>query len=198
MTSKAKVICVLREGGEYDRTHVARLARQVEQHAPVGTEFICLENPAEGWPGWWAKMALFKEQGPLLYLDLHSTLVGSVEPLLELAGRHEFICLRDFNYPQREVQSSVMAWRGDLSHLYRKFTENPQAHMAENSSARWWGDQGFIERHQPERSYWQDLVPGQLVSFKKHVRGRGLPPAARVIVFHGKPRPWEQSEVILE
>ncbi|MDL2402546.1 hypothetical protein [Rhizobium mayense] len=63
------------------------------------------------------------------------------------------------------------------------------------------GHQVFLERFWLDHvSRWQDLLPGQIVSWKSHVRqalyddesGDGsIPDGARVVIFHGKPRPWD-------
>jgi hypothetical protein len=42
---------------------------------------------------------------------------------------------------------------------------------------------------------WQELVPDQVFSYKAHIRDRAVPPSARVVCFHGKPRPWEVEEL---
>jgi hypothetical protein len=52
---------------------------------------------------------------------------------------------------------------------------------------------------------WQDVLPGQVVSYKIHVQldpkkgkhiGNGLVPAGtRVVCFHGQPRPWAVPEL---
>jgi hypothetical protein len=190
-----RVLTVLRSGGEYNVSHVERLAAQVEEHNP-GLPFACLSDVAapgwikaqHDWPGWWCKMEAFRIPGPVLYMDLDMSIIGDLSPILAAPG--PFTVLRDFNYPQREVCSALMAWRGDQSGLYSHFKEDPVGHMAANNTPRWWGDQGFVERHTESRDYWQDVAPGAVVSWKKHCGG-GVPPGARVIAFHGKPRPWE-------
>ncbi len=191
-----RIITVLRSGGEYTPEHVERLAGQCERFAP-GVAFHCLSDldvpgrlPLKhDWPGWWAKIEAFRFRGPCLYMDLDTTLVDTLTPLLAVARETPFTTLRDFNPQQRVVQSSIMAWRGSMRHLYDAFRRNPAAHMQANNCARWWGDQGFIEKR-TKPAFWQDLLPGALVSWKKHCGG-GVPDGARLIVFHGRPRPWE-------
>lgn len=193
-----RIVTVLRTGGEYAPAHVLRLEAQCARFAPAA-EFVCLSDDPDAprripllhdWPGWWSKIEAFRLPGPCLYLDLDTTLVGPIDDLLALAGRAPFIALRDFNWPARELQSSVMGWAGDQSALYRRFADNPAAHMAENASPRWWGDQGFLERRVRRLAYWQDVAPGRLVSFKKDC-GAGVPVRAAVVVYHGRPRPWD-------
>jgi len=190
-------LTVLRSGGEYKAEHVERLQDQCARYAP-GVEFRCLSDvPAPGrikirhdWPGWWAKMEMFRLRGPILYMDLDTTIVQTLTPLLAVARSEPFVALRDFNPHQRELQSSLMAWSGCMRRLYRAFLADPAKHMAENNSGRWWGDQGFIERRASKRAYWQELLPGAVVSWKKHC-SNGVPDGARVVCFHGRPKPWD-------
>jgi hypothetical protein len=52
------------------------------------------------------------------------------------------------------------------------------------------GDQLLLETHYLHTAArWQDAVPGQVVSYKVHCQ-KGVPPDARVICFHGAPRPF--------
>ena len=193
------ILTVLRSGGEYLPEHVVRLKAQCERFAP-GIAFRCLSDVdvpgwitlRHDWPGWWAKLEIFRMRGPCLYMDLDSTVVGDLEPLIEIARTRQFVTLRDFNPKHRTVGSGIMAWSGDQRPLYQTFLRDPRHHVAENSTSRWWGDQGFIERHrQPE--FWQDLLPGAVVSWKKHCRN-GIPEGARVVCFHGHPRPWQVGQ----
>jgi len=193
-----RIVTVLRSGGDFGPEHVRRLFAQCREHAPE-SEFVCLSDDrsvpgyrplSHDWPGWWAKIEAFSVSGPVLYLDLDTTITGDLSPLLAAASAHDLVVLRDFNPGQREIGTGVMAWRGDLAWLARRFGEDPAGHMAANETPRWWGDQGFVERHADGWVCWQEILPGAVVSFKKHCAG-GVPAGARVIAFHGQPRPWE-------
>lgn len=192
----ATILTVLRSGGEYRPEHVDRLRAQCAEHAP-GIAFRCLSDvpgvgaPLEhGWPGWWSKIEAFGVPGPVLYMDLDTHVVGGLAPLLGVAARDRFTVLRDFNPRSRVMGSGLMAWSGDMRGLRDRFAATPGRHMAANRSSRWWGDQGFIERHEEGFIFWQEALPGAVVSWKKHCRA-GIPAGARVVCFHGKPRPWE-------
>lgn len=171
-----------------------RLRAQCAIHAP-GVPFECLDDASlqHDWPGWWAKMEMFRLSGPVLYMDLDTSVIGDLSPLLGAVQCHDFIALRDFNPRMREMGSGLMGWSGDMSRLYRAFAEDPEAHMARCRTAKAWGDQGFIEPLTVGRTHWQDILPGAVVSWKKHCAG-GVPSDARVICFHGKPRPWDVGQ----
>lgn len=195
MVDEVVILTVLRSGGEYRVEHADRLRQQCAVFAP-GVPFRCLtegDGLVSDWPGWWAKIEAFRVPGPVLYTDLDTTVRAPLAPLLAAAEQHDFIALRDFNPGQRQMGSGLMAWRGDMSHLVREFERDPAEHMARCTVPRWWGDQGFIEPLTPGRAYWQDVLPGAVVSFKKHCAA-GVPAGARVVCFHGKPRPWDLPE----
>lgn len=197
-----QIALVLRSGGIYEPKHVAALAAQLREHAPR-TGILCLtDTPLQmqgvntialsyGWPGWWSKMELFKPNiaGDLLYLDLDTVVRGSLAPLLAIKQR---AMLRDF-YRPNGLQSAVMVLpEADRAVIWDSFYSNPQRAM-QASGIR--GDQHFLERH------WlgdhtlriQDVLPEQVVSYKVHCRD-GVPPNARVVCAHGKPKLWDVPE----
>ena len=191
------IASVLRSGGDYAPRHVEALRRMCERHAPAH-RFVCLTDTPEAldcdtlalahdWPGWWAKVELFRLPGPVLYFDLDTIIVRDIAPLLELADGEDFVVCRDFYRGVRRplsIQSSMMYWSGDLSRLYAQFVTEPRFYMG--------GDQEWLEQHfDGEPTFWQDIAPGAIGSFKASPRSE----AERVIIFHGRPRPWEQSEV---
>lgn len=184
------VACVLRSGGDYDIDYIDRLQHDLKRHTP-DAELICLSDVPvpcariplkHDWPGWWAKIELFRAiEGPVLYIDLDTLVMGDVSPLMDY--EHTFTALP--NYLNRVgFGSGVMAWGGDLSRLYETFREKPEAWMHACKTRQCWGDQGFIARHITAEC-WDDTHPGLIQSAKiKADRSR-----ARLICFHGKPRP---------
>jgi hypothetical protein len=195
------ILTVLRSGGDFKPEHVVRLYDQWHQWGPADSRFLCLtdmklpdfintEELQFGWPGWWSKIECFDYQGPILYMDLDTTIVGDLAPLCQVAKEHRFTALRDFNPQSREMGSGLMAWCGDMSFVMSQFMKAPERFMRECRTSKHWGDQGFIEPLTTGRTYWQNLLPGKVVSWKKHCRG-GVPDGVSVICFHGKPRPWD-------
>lgn len=207
-----KIITVLRSGGDFNLSHVLALRDECNTYAP-GVKFHCLsDNGAapglieleHGWPGWWAKMEMFKIPGPCLYLDLDTVVTSSLKSILwavEDEYEERLIVLRDFNPKQRLLGTGLMGWNNDQSWIYKAFKEAPRFHQEHNRSPRYWGDQGFMERLVRKApvppaemiAYWQDKVPGQVVSYKKDCLLNGVPEATSVVCFHGNPRPWDTN-----
>lgn len=205
------VACVLRSGGCYTTEYVERLSDGVARHLPEEHCFVCLSDiavPCErialtmNWPGWWSKMELFKLPPPMLYFDLDTVITGDLSDVARAAHLYPLILLRDF-YREKGFGSGMMAWAADQSALYDKFAADPRGWMGRLGGR---GDQGFLEETVARSAVrlWQDILPGQIVSYKAHVRkserrgetGAGAIPAdARVVCFHGKPRQHEVSEL---
>ena len=184
--------------------HVERLRRQFARWAP-DVDFFALTD-VDGtlnynWPGWWCKMAAYApehSQQPFLLVDLDTTIVGSLD---DIVARRELTALSDFYWPDK-VQSSFMFVTPDAAgQAWGTFIADPDKHMRECVTRERWGDQGFLEGVWGRSVLrWQDVLPGQFVSYKTDVRqaqnrrerGNGtIPAGARVIISHGKPRPWE-------
>lgn len=189
------VACVLKSGGIYDATWVARLRDGVARHLPLPHRFVCLSDvdvPCEriplehNWPGWWSKIELFKLRGQVLYFDLDTAIVGDISEIAECARSNGLTMLRDF-YALDHLGSGVMAWGDDASALYNVFSRNPDESMKVRRARM--GDQAFIEETFGEENIWrwQDFVGDQIVSYKVHCRN-GVPPNARVICLHGQPK----------
>lgn len=194
----ARVVCVLRSGGEYKPEHVRALAKQVpglECISDVDIDGVpCIPMP-EHWPGWWSKMNLFHPsiRGDLLYIDLDTVVVGD---LSELASLGRTTLLSDFYYPERPASGLMYLAESDRAKVWAAWIADPKAAMHKCMRH---GDQQFIGEVLHDAQRFQDVLPGRVVSYKVHV-AKGLnkrsigdgtvPVGASVVCFHGRPRPW--------
>lgn len=196
------VICVCKSGGVYDADWVARLKRGLERN--LGNHRLrCLsdiEVPCEriplhhDWPGWWSKIELFRPgviENPTLYLDLDTVIVGSLEAMREVPAG--FAMLRSF-WDENMVGSGVM-WFGDKvpTGVYNKFSRQADAyiqHYELNKNGPYVGDQAFIwDTMGRQVEQINDYFDG-IVSYKMHCK-KFLPKEAKLVCFHGTPRPTE-------
>jgi hypothetical protein len=145
----------------------------------------------------WQKVGLYKREladlsGPVLYLDLDVVITGSLEPLYDFPGK--FCIIENWTQRGRGIGNSSVV----------KFTVGEQGHIVddmENEPRRiassYYGEQHFVSRHADGLTFW----PAQWCrSFKVHCMPPRplewaltprLPRDARVIVFHGSPKPDE-------
>jgi len=198
------VACVLKSGGIYDASWVDRLRRGVEKHLSLPHRFVCLSDVPvnceriyllSDWPGWWAKMELFAPghfTGPVLYFDLDTIIVGSLDAIA--AYPHTFTMAHEYYRPD-QLCSTAMAWNGDYG-LFRAFAAHPAAAMARHRTFTSIGDQGFIETHLRAKSVkvdtFRDLFGERsIASYKVHKCADAPPKDAAAVAFHGRPKPHQ-------
>lgn len=202
-----QVALVLRSGGEYRPAHVQVLAKQIEQWLP-GARVFCISDVdvqdvrclpmLAAWPGWWAKMELFapRIKGDILFMDLDTVVRG---PLEAIASVGRLTVLRDFYRPRGLGSGLMYIPEVDRAEVWDAWMQGPAEAQAVCGGK---GDQAFLERfwlHKAAR--WQDVLPGQVVSYKVHVNPDWkhgtpgtVPETASVVCHHGKPRPWDSLE----
>ncbi|MCK0153862.1 hypothetical protein MWU49_09115 [Alcanivorax sp. S6407] len=191
---KVTRVCVLKSGGEFTPRHVQWLARQVPglvclSDVPVpGVPVVPLQH---GWSGWWSKMNLFSSAipGDLLYLDLDTVVIGD---LATLEGVGETTLLDDFYKPGLLASGLMYIREEDKAQVWDAWLEDPEGHQARCQTRERWGDQGFLQDVLPAQT-WQQALPGKVVSYKVHCQ-KQIPHGARVVCFHGNPRPWAAKQ----
>jgi hypothetical protein len=203
------VACVLRRGGQHMGTregpffakYVRILRESVAAHLHLPHRFVCLSDidvPCEHlhlhwlWPGAWAKLELFRHglfDGPVLYLDLDTVVLGGLDELARAALDGEFAAA---SHRDGGLDAAVMAWRVDCSFLYRRYAWMPEYWNHRHRQA---GHRGYIEAGLRRAGIaWhaiEETLPGSLLDYADLGVGGVLPPSARLCVFHGRPRPHE-------
>lgn len=208
MTSLMINIVCLKWGTKYGPEYVNRLYLAVRRHTTKPFRFWCYTDDANGiHPGirveqlkysdqldsWWNKINLFSKDldiplgEQIFYIDLDTLIVGNIDHLLT-DEVPDIVVLRDFYHgiakSAGNIGSGLMSWRhGDYHNIWDRFIADPVAAV---KSAHPHGDQRWVENNIDAWYYWQDLFPGQVVSFKMHCQN-GIPADARVICYHGKP-----------
>jgi hypothetical protein len=201
-----KVFCVLRSGGDLNASDVARLQICLKKHLP-GTELHCLsdvEVPCTRvplnyhWPKWWSKMEMFRPdiKGDIFYLDLDTVVVGDISHLVSV-GRDTM--LSDFYYPWRSASGMMYLTEKTRADVWEHWIADPEYNMRYAGK----GDQVFLATTPliKDARIWQRDFPGQIISFKRHMRPSPPIPAgpqlarppseARIVCFHGIPRPTQ-------
>lgn len=193
--------------------YVARLKRAVERNLGLPHRFICFaDNPervpdgiearplkALSWKGCLPKLYVYSSEagleGRVLLFDLDNVIVGSLDDMAAYDGEY---CVRaalpEWEQGKRVLDGDMIAFEpGEKTRaLWDAFSADPQGVTKETGGRERW----FI-RSRVEADVWQETIPGQVVSFKAHCRkdGHKLPPDARVVSFHGNPRPHMKLEL---
>lgn len=204
------IVC-LKWGNKYNSDYINKLYAGIKRNTTLSFKFYCFtDNKSnineniichdlpyannKSMKGWWQKLYLFSPdmpiKGKIFYIDLDTVIAGNIDDILSVEG---FIVLRDFyasmarGVSTTDIGSGLMTWNttNGLYHpeIWETFMQNPISNINQMHPH---GDQRWIQKFVLDRKYWQDVLPGQVVSFKCHCVG-GLPADARVICYHGKP-----------
>lgn len=172
-----------------------------------------LKMSREKWAvGFWPKLTVFKPglfppNQPVLFLDLDVLILSSLDPFIELLQKKRGLhMLREWNpalwslvpvrfRPDRGGQSSLFAfYPEEQTGIYDQFMKEDAAGAFTTAH----NDQSFISKTCHRLSY---LPHNWAVSFKKHCvryypfnlifKKIGKPKKAKVVVFHGCPKPTD-------
>ena len=185
------VACCCVPGGIYEQWHVDRLAWQVKQYLHQPYEFTCITQSDK--PGYWSKIDLFQPgrfSGRVLYLDLDVTVIGSLDDLANLPATFSVVeNFKEIKEPNKaKFNSSVMAWDAEQDSINELFTEfNPSIMDRLN------GDQDWISEQLPNVT---TFPKDWCVSYKvrRFLKLRTMPKDARVVCYHGKPKPFDMPD----
>lgn len=121
----------------------------------------------------------FRYGCPMILCGLDTIIVGSVDHLASYCLTHDKLALpRDPNDPTRSCNGVCLIPEGH-HYIYRN---QPK------------GENDMVWLRKQEHDYIDDLFPGQVRSFKCHVRKFGLG-NARIVYFHGNDKPNELPEI---
>jgi len=165
---------------------------------------------------WWYKLQLFNSehhQGNLLYFDLDTVILRDISWIPQLPTEYLW-GIRDFKHLQRPgystLNSSVMWWNVDrMSWVWDQFNTTNVV----NTTRQYPGDQDYLnavlghnrirylEDSQIQSWRWQCLDGGYDFNTRRHkIPGQGtqIPGSTSVLVFHGKPKPHEISDKVVQ
>ena len=211
------VIC-MKWGKVYDATYVNRLQSMVRRNLKQSHRFVCFtDDPAgitpevevlplpeigfKAGPGrFWNKLGIFTRPladltGPVLWLDLDVVIVAELDCFFEFPGR--FCIIKQYNDPDACLNGNSSVCRfeaGAHANVLEEFHRDPRA-----VDARFYSDQEFICATIRPLTFWpRDWCP----SFKRqcldpvpfcYFKTPRIPPGARIVVFHGHPKPSDAA-----
>ena len=217
-TAEKTVVC-MKWGALYSAAYVNVLFNACRKYISAPFRFVCFTDQAEGLAdgilvqpipefglspthyrhGAWPKLGVFLPHegllnGRCLFIDLDTVLLDSLDPFFTVEG--DLVCIdsRPWRYkegPPRTGTGIFAFSAGKLNWIIDRFLDQPEAFVQ-----RYKIEQDFLHGEVPNIRYWPE---GWVVSFKYHARQPLLidrfrpprkPPApAKVLAFHGKPRP---------
>ena len=145
------IFCLLWKGDfrnrDYNENDVKNLYNSVTKNIKYPFNFYCLTNDMNAnikgekielinnWPGWWSKIELFRPDLPsgiILYLDLDTTIINDLTPVLEYSG--DFILfdsrMSSNKATVNKYHASTMLFNSrQFSWIYDKFKNNSTYYM---------------------------------------------------------------------
>lgn len=201
---KPTFACVLKLGGDYLPEHVRALATQVRRHTTIPHNFVCYTDYSgsidgvtsipllSGYPGWWSVPEVYRQKGPTVITGIDTVIRGNIDGLFRIAmdsRPSDFWMIRAFADPKKTA-SGIMIYNGDWSWLWDEY-QYPQV------KSQFIGEQDYTNAMFKSRGIVPKIVQNKfsgIYSWKKHCR-RNIPANCRIILFHGKPRPFEVPKI---
>ena len=149
------IIC-LKWGDKFTHEHVNRLYRMVCKNFHGDFNFICHTENANGidrnviiqplpdynLEKWWWKLTLFEypTKVPTLFLDLDVVIQNDITHMKDYVVEDMLCTIKcywkpyvtttaEFPHYDMNLNSSVMLWQGDLTHVWDNFIEDPEYYM---------------------------------------------------------------------
>lgn len=223
------IVCVLRPSADYSALDADKLYRAVARNLERDFRFVCLTELSQNsfdeniktvalehpeWETKHSKLEMFRPYlleswGRVLYLDLDTIILGSLEDIASYDGT---FCMLDDFFMSPALGSGLMAWGPEIgSEIYFDFiATSVETRNTVYKIGGGRGDQLFIRHHTTTDPHlFQKLWPGQVISYKAHLRNdlcQGWadqapasmkeynPRVARVVCFHGRPKIGEITE----
>lgn len=198
----------------YGIEYVNKLYSMVKRHLSIPHDFICFtDRPNEidfftdnidvrpldmpDWPLNFKKLFLYKPgnglKGRIFYIDLDSVIIGSLDEMASYSG--EFCGIAPFNplLRHKHTAGGLLSFEaGYGEHIWDEVSNNLEYWVEKTKG----GNERYVYKHlveNPDR--WQDLYPGQLVSYRLSCRWKKEPPPdARFIAFYAVLRPHLATE----
>lgn len=207
------IICVLKTGGDFTSDYVVKLRNACGRHIKEEFRFICLTDDVSAknlpgvisvclkhnYSGWWSKFEIFRLRGKSLYFDLDTIIIDDISNFIAVVDNlkeNEFAGITAFNpvrggNEQTQFGSGVMGWNGDFEFILKNFEYNKDVKI--RRMVPFFGDQeriyAILTENQIKMKFWQKETTG-LYSYKRNCKN-GVPKDAKIICFHGKPRPHQ-------
>lgn len=204
----------------YRAEHVNRLFKLVRERYARPFRFVCVTDSAAGlepgieplrdWrdfadvasphgagaPSCYRRLRAFHPDAGLWFgdrfvvLDLDVAPVGDLVPLWDRP--ETFVIYRDPLYATQYNGSMWLLSAGARSEVWTDFAPRISRRLATESRKRG-SDQGWISYRLPGEATWG--AADGVLSYRQDVarRGGSLPHGARLVVFHGLPKPWDRE-----
>ena len=217
------IISCVKWGDKFSYKHVNRLYRMVSKNINIPFTFVCHTENSDnihediqikpldvslGLETWWWKLTLFdQEAGQHMFFDLDVVIQNNLQPIID-SIRPGKLCMvkafwKDYELKGNDMDynSSVMAWSGDLSHIWNKFKED-----IDHYTWAYNGIDGFLYHEIKDiNTFPEKLIYSRLFGVDKDncytygdIKGYYSMPNYTVCIFNGWRRDKNNGEYLLD
>lgn len=163
-------------------------------------EIVRLPSDVAMWRGNLKKIFIHspeaKMSGQVFLFDLDTVVMGNIDRML---GTTESFCTCECCYHPKQIGGSLFSFpAGAWTEMMWMPFERDVKHLFEMEAKTVGFERRFYRMKAQQEglkvSYWQRIMPGQVLSYKVDIRDKNLtkPPSGTAVVrFHGPPRPHE-------
>ena len=168
-----RIICC-KFGDYYTNWHVKNLKHMIDTYSGIKyDEFVVVSSDLYG--NWYNKLQMYEiyKDGQNLYFDLDVVIYDKLPDLT----RKNFTLLDDSWWREpahTPLNSSVVSWTGDVSHIWKKFKKNDKAYLERYNK----GSDEFYYREVKYETF-DKLCP----SIKDHVYSLSPPPGFSMVTL---------------
>lgn len=210
MKNKPVIVCMLwgAWGGTNPIQYVEKLRNMVARHTTIDYDFYCITDRHLGLEGvneitlpnyitkWRFNLPKFYMHAEheqlkgrrVLFFDLDMVLVGNIDDFLLYDG---YLCtILPFQKKNHAISTpgGILSFvGGETAWIWETINFNP-VYWERVTGGK---ERLILNQLEPHEKWdrWQNLLPGQLISYKRHVLNNADSHDVRVIAFHGEPRP---------
>lgn len=195
----------------YSKEWVDRLYRSVCRNISIPFEFVCMSNDIsssdytviplilDSW-GWWNKIEIFRSnlfKGPCLYIDIDNIICKNITSVI--SGLPQDQMLMPVEPYNNILNSSVMFWNGDYSHVFDYYANNQHLvvdrYKQPSEHNNTIGDQAYIKDMVPNLSAFDNYVPKGFFGWKHHKVDTTLVDPS-MIVFTSTQKPSNNLDLV--
>lgn len=211
MKEKVNILCLYWTGDfrgrDFKPMDVTRLFLSVDKHIDRPFDFFVLTNDMsaelpgtkiqlahpDDWPGWWAKMELYRPgilpKRRTLYMDLDSHAIRSLQPILDYEGDLVLFNTKDKKHKIKHTQQGIggMVYRyqaatilynpWEFSWMYEKFKKDWDYYLEHYRS-----DQDILGEWIPDQPTFPDYWLMKMGGLEKNPAFKTRPPAEVIII----------------
>jgi hypothetical protein len=186
----------------YSPEWVDKLYRGIRRNYHGRFRFVCftdkpydfaepeIEQVALLWPElqWMTLLEPFRLSADrMLVMGLDTVITGDLSDIASYNG-HIALC-RDPSQPSRSCNAIVSVSRAASELLWHMFADRPEHWTAKCQYNGYPSEMLFLRDAVIDPDFFDDMCPGQVLSYKAHVCANHDSSNARVVYFHGSPKP---------